>query len=467
LWWAVCVFEAMTTSSAVILAAGKGTRMKSEMPKVLHRICGREMLSLVAGAAREAGLSPIVAVVSREFQPVKNALGDSVAYAVQAEQLGTGHALLQARSALEGITDSVVLVYGDVPLIRSETLRRLVSLHEGAEACITMVTSTLTTPDGLGRIVRSASGRIQAIVEEEFADEATRTIREINSGIYCFRAAWIWDNLSGLLPSPRGEIFLTDLIELAVKQGLVVESIQTSDGHETMGVNNRVQLAEAEGILRQRIREHWMLNGVTMPDPSSVYIDSTVELGRDTVVLPNTHIIGSTRIGRNCQIGPNSIVSDCLIGDRCAVLSSVVRGSTLEEDVDVGPFSHIRAGSYLEKEVHIGTSAEVKNSRLGRGSASGHFSYLGDARLGANVNIGAGTITCNYDGEKKNETVIGDNAFIGSDTMLVAPVKVGDRAATGTGSVVTKDVPDDTLVVGLPARPAPRRKKTQEQGQQP
>ena len=293
---------------------------------------------------------------------------------------------------------------------------------------------------------------LTAIVEEQHADSDTLAIREVNSGFYCFRAPWLWENLQKLAPAPNGELLLTDLIQAAAVQGQSVESITSDDSHETMGVNNRVQLAEAETIMSQRIRERCMLGGVTMPDASSVYIDCNAEIGQDTIVLPNTHITGQTVIGSGCKIGPNTIIENATIGDECTITSSVVRDSTLEADVDVGPFSHIRGGAHIESGVHIGTSAEVKNSRLGRGTKMGHFSYMGDATLGANVNIGAGAITCNFDGRDKHETIVGNDAFIGSDTMLVAPVRIGDGAATGAGAVVTKDVPANTLVVGVPAR---------------
>jgi bifunctional UDP-N-acetylglucosamine pyrophosphorylase/glucosamine-1-phosphate N-acetyltransferase len=323
------------------------------------------------------------------------------------------------------------------------------------------LTSTLAKPDGFGRVLRSSSGSITGIIEESEADESMLAITEVNCGVYCFRATWLWENLASLPPSPRGEIFLTDLIARAVQQGLPVESVLSHDADETIGINNRVQLAEAEAVLRQRIRARWMLNGVTMSDPASVYIGASAELGEDTTVLPNTHIIGRSRIGANCEIGPNSIIEDSTIGNSCKIIASFIEGSTLGEGVDVGPFSHIRPGTHLESDVHIGNFAEVKNSHLGPGTKSGHFSYIGDAKLGANVNIGAGTVTCNFDGDGKNQTTIGDDAFIGSDTMLVAPVEIGARASTGAGSVVTRDVPPDMVAIGMPARTLPKKKKAE------
>ena len=444
----------MSTFAAAVLAAGKGTRFKSQVPKVLHHICGKEMVRLVVDAARAVGVQSVATVVPKASQAIRDALGDTVEFATQPEPLGSGDALLRARNALIGV-DNVLVLYGDVPLILRDTLRRLLQRHDETEACMTLLTSTLVPPDGLGRIVRSAEGSVAAIIEESVADEETRAIVETNSGCYCFRASWLWDTLEGLAPSSKGEVFLTDLVAEAAGNGLLVESVQSEDEFETIGVNNRIQLAKAEEVLRQRIRERWMLGGVTMHDPSSIYIDADVELGQDTIILPNTHITGVSKIGNNCRIGPNSVVDGSVIGNRCTVASSVIRGSVFEDDVDVGPFAHVRDNSYLESGVHIGTSAEVKNSRLGKDTKSGHFSYIGDARLGSNVNVGAGAVTCNFDGVNKNETIIGDDVFIGCDTMLVAPIEVGDGATTGAGSVVTKDVPPNTLVVGMPARKSP------------
>lgn len=425
--------------------------MKSQLPKVLHRICGREMVGLVVDTAQRANLGPIVIVVPDRPAIIRDALGDSVTYAEQSQPLGTGHALLQARSTLND-ADNVVVLAGDVPLIQHDTLCKMLELHTQKQAYVTLLTSTLTNPDGLGRIVRTASGEINAIVEESEADENILALSEINAGIYCFRTSWLWDALSSLGPSLKGEIFLTDLVSLAVNQGLLVECVRSQDAHETLGVNNRVQLAQAESVLRRRIREHWMMQGVTLIDPDSVYIDANVELGQDTVVLPNTHITNGSRIGKGCEIGPNSIVAESVIADNCRVTASVVEGAVLEDGVDIGPFSHMRPGAVLKKNVHIGNYVEVKNSTVGEDTKSGHFSYIGDATVGANTNIGAGTVTCNWDGEHHHRTTIGENVFIGCDTMLVAPVEIGDGSKTGAGAVVNKNVPPNTTVVGVPAK---------------
>lgn len=425
--------------------------MRSRTPKVLHRICGREILGLAAQTALQSGLGPVVAVVPPASESYAQPLDDSISLVTQDRPLGTGHAALQAGDLLSS-ADTVVILYGDVPLIKSETIRTLVKTHADTEATLTLLTSSHTSPQGMGRIVRSADGSIRAIVEERGADDETLAINEINTGIYCCRGRWLWESLAELTPSDSGEIYLTDLVELAASRGLVIESVAVADGDEALGINTRLELARAESVLRDRIRERWMLNGVSMPDPSTVYIDMDVSIGEDTTVLPNTHIVGGTVIGDACEIGPNSVISDSTVGPECRVTASVIENAVLEASVRVGPFSHIRPSAHLESDVRIGNYGEVKNSRIGKGSRSGHFSYIGDADVGANVNIGAGSITCNYDGENKNRTVIEDGAFIGSDTMLVAPVRIGARARTGVGSVVTKDVPPDASAIGAPAR---------------
>lgn len=447
----------MTNYAAVVLAAGLGTRMRSLTPKALHRVCGREMVSLTLSAARDAGLEHAVVVTPPDDERFRAALGDAALYATQPQPLGTADALLRARSALNGV-DNIVVLYGDTPLIRPRTLADMMRRHDESEASVTLLTSSAVNPDGMGRIARDADGNITAIVEHEYADDKTLATREVNSGFYCFRAAWLWQNLERLPPSPKGEVFLTDMIRAAAAQGAGVASVSSDDPHETMGVNNRVQMAEAEAVMRRRIRERWMLEGVAMPDPSSVYMDFDVTLGQDTIVMPNTHIRGQTRIGAGCEIGPNAVIDNAIIGDNCSVEVSVVRDSTLEDGVDAGPFSHIRGGAHIESGVHIGTSAEIKGSRLGQHTKMGHFSYVGDADLGARVNIGAGAITCNFDGVAKHRTTIGRDAFIGSGTMLVAPLTVGEGAVTGAGAVVTRDVADGALVVGAPAREMPNRK---------
>jgi len=438
--------------SVAILAAGQGTRMRSAKPKVLHELVGMPMIGHVLSVASQLADVPPGVVIGHGADEVRRELGDRWNYIEQHEQLGTGHALQQCEAALSGKADTVLALVGDVPLIRLETLERLVAHHAETDATVTVLTFRPPSPSGYGRIVRVNGGRVVEIVEDKVATDAQKLIGEANSGILCFKDAWLWPNLKKLSVSDVGEYFLTDLVGLAVEQGLLVEGVEVADPDEVIGVDDRVKLARATTIFRQRLCEKWMLAGVTIVDPVATYLETGIELGRDTVILPNTHIRGTTRIGGRCVIGPNSVITDCRIGDDCRVEASCAERATLEDGVDVGPFAHLRSGAYLAHGVHMGNFGEVKNSHLGPGTKVGHFSYIGDATIGAEVNIGAGTITCNYDGKRKNKTVIGDGAFIGSDTMLVAPVEIGEGAKTGAGSVVTHDVEPGSTVVGVPAR---------------
>ena len=455
----------MTTSTfaAVILAAGKGSRMRSRLPKALHRVCGKPMASIAADAALAAGADSLAAVVPQDSARLRAALGARFAFSVQREPLGSGHALLQARDAAAG-HDAVLALNCDMPLVESDTLARLRDAHAQADSPMTILTASGVRADAFGRVVRDADGRVLRIVERRDADAQTLALGEVNAGAYFFSAEWLWENLAQLAPSASGEIYLTDLAALAARQGCAVASAQVGREEEALGVNTREELARAEAAMRDRIRRRWMREGVSMPDPASVYIDCDAQIGMDTTILPNTHIRGATAIGEDCEIGPNSVLEDSRVGDRCRVTASVIESATLEDGVQAGPFSHIRAGSHLESEVYIGNFGEIKNSRIGRGSKSGHFGYIGDAVLGTNVNVGAGSVTCNYDGRAKHATTIGDDAFIGSDTMIVAPRRIGDRAYTGTGSVVTRDVPDGYGAVGAPARILPPKSTKRRRG---
>ena len=454
----------MSIKAAVILAAGKGVRMRSGLSKVLHKICGKELVRHVVDAAKGAGYDRVVVIVSpANHDPVRDLLGDSVEYAVQTDMLGTGHAVLQAKGLLRD-AETVAVLNGDVPLVRPETLRSLLEHHESAGASATLLTAHCDT-SGLGRVVRDSSGAIVGIVEEQDADEQVKEITEVNVGSYCFNGPWLWEALDAVEPSDSGEYYLPAVIGMAVEQGVPPESIEVDDPAEALGINDRVQLSEAETHLRERIRLHWMRNGVTMPDSGTVYIDADVSLGQDTTVLPNTHITGATSVAERCVIGPNSIVDGAQIGSECRVWSSVVEGSELEAGVRVGPYTHVRPGSRIAEGVVLGNFAEVNRSTVGRNSKAAHFSYLGDAEVGEDVNIGAGTVTVNYDGENKQPTRIGDGAFIGCDTMLVAPVEVGDGAQTAAGAVVTKDVPPDAMAVGVPARVKSKNKRKSDGGE--
>ncbi len=443
--------------ATVILAAGQGTRMKSDLPKVLHPIAGRPMVSYVIDTAIALGGDRPTLVVGYRADLVRAAIGDRVRYVDQPEQLGTGHAVMQTRAALDGHGDVVLVLYGDTPFVSLEMLRAMLDDHARADATITLLTFRPSDPARYGRIIRSGSGRVVNIVEYKEATPEQLTIREVNSGILCFKAGWLWSHLDQLQPKHgHGEYYLTDAVALAAAQVQTIATREATD-EEVAGIDDRVRLAWAERLMHDRIAERLMLSGVTLIDPAATHIGGEVEIGPDTTIYPGTHLWGRTRIGRGCLIGPNTIVRDSVVGDRSVVEASVVEQATIEENVQVGPFAHLRKGAYLERDVECGNFTEVKNSRLGAGSKQHHFSYLGDATLGRKVNIGAGTITCNYDGVSKHPTAIGDGAFIGSDTMLIAPIRVGAGAMTGAGSVVTRDVPDGEVVYGVPARPRPRQ----------
>jgi bifunctional UDP-N-acetylglucosamine pyrophosphorylase/glucosamine-1-phosphate N-acetyltransferase len=439
-------------STAVLLAAGQGTRMKSSLPKILHPLAGRPMIQYIFESAAQATSEPPVAVVGFMAEEVRKALGEACRYAVQEEQLGTGHALRQAEPILRGKTGLVLVANGDLPLLTSESLGELVRAQASSLAAFSLLTLLSDQPRGFGRIVRDASGRMMEIVEESQATPEQLGIRELNVGAYCFNAGWLWDALARISLSSSGEYFLTDLVEIAHEAGGEIQGIPVEDPAEALGINTRIHLAEVEAALRTRINRRWMEAGVTMIDPATTYIDAGASLGEDSEIWPNTFVLGDTRIGRDCRIGPNSYILDTRIGDGCTVLASYLEGALLEDEVEIGPFARLRRGAHLANGVHMGNFGEVKNAYLGPATKMGHFSYIGDATIGGQVNIGAGTVTCNYDGKQKYHTEIEEGVFIGSDTMLVAPVRLGRGSSTGAGAVVTRDIPPNTLVAGVPAR---------------
>ena len=439
--------------TAILLAAGQGTRMKSDLPKVLHPLCGKPMIWHVMESLKQVATEKPVVVVGHGAEQVKAFLAESAECVLQEPQLGTAHAALQAEAIVKGRSDLVIITYADMPLLRGETFKQLVETQRNNPGPLTLLTAISENPRGFGRIVRNASGTVSAIVEEYVATPEQKLIKELNVGAYCFKAGWLWGALHRIKKNPqKGEYYLTDVVELAVKANLPVQAVLHDDLIETIGINTRVHLAEAEAAMRKRINENLMLSGVSMTDPASTYIEAGVTIGKDTLILPNTYIQGRTTIGEHCTIGPNSHLRDMQIGNECKVFMSVMEGAILENDVDMGPFARLRKGAHLGNHVHMGNFGEVKDSYLADGVKMGHFSYIGNAQIGANTNIGAGTITCNFDGEKKHPTEIGEDVFIGSDTMLVAPLKIGAGARTGAGAVVTKYVAEDTLVVGMPAR---------------
>ena len=435
---------------AIILAAGRGTRMRSNVPKVLQPICGREMVGLVADALCDADFQDLVVIVPPDSPGMRNAIGHHATLVEQAEPLGTAHALSQVRTLLGEYQGQILVINGDAPLITSDTLSALARHHSSTQAFVTFLTCNGFPSRGMGRVTRDEKGEVAAIVEEVELDGEAAKASEGNVGVYCFNSQWLWPALGELSPSSKGEVYLTGLVALSVAQGHNVGSLTLEDQGEGMGVNNGIQLAKAREVVQRRVNEKWLLRGVHIMEPA--FIDVTVELEPDTTIYPNTFLRGKTAIGKECQIGPGSIIVDSVIADGCRILQSVIEEAVLEEEVEIGPYSHVRPESHIERDVHIGNFAEVKKSRLGKGTKIGHFSYVGDAWLGPDVNIGAGTVTCNYDGVDKHQTVIEEGAFIGSDSVLVAPVRVGARASTGAGSVVTKDVPAGAKVVGVPAR---------------
>lgn len=458
----------MDSLAAVVLAAGKSTRFKSKRVKVLHPLAGVPMIYYVLHTLANLGADRTVLVIGHDAPHVQSALNQApipVEICLQEEQLGTGHALLQARPLLEGRTQTILALYGDMPLLTVQTLRQLYQRHLESQATITLLTVVSQDSLGFGRILRDEHGRLLGIVEEAVATPAERAIQELNAGVYCFQGDWLWPHLAELPLSPKGEYFLTDTVAQAVAEGRSVETVTVPDQTEVIGINTRVHLAKVEGLLRLRICERLMLAGVTILDPATTYVDATVEVGVDTVIYPNTILEGKTSIGDDCRIGPNSHIIDSTVGPRCRIVASMLESAVVQADVHIGPFAHLRPGSVVEAGAYVGNFAEIKNSTLGAGSHMGHFSYLGDATVGSGVNIGAGTITCNFDGKAKHRTEIGEGAFLGSDTMLVAPVRVGKGARTGAGAVVTKDVPDGALVVGVPARV--REKPADKEGPSP
>ena len=433
--------------------------MRSRLPKVLHPVAGRPMVRLVCETLRAAGIERIVVVTASEDDEVASAVRAAVPgvrIAVQREPLGTGHAALAARPLADGngaAEDSrhVLILNADLPLLTERTMRESMAHHAASSSVLTFLTARLDDPTGYGRVLRE-DGRVRRIVEETEADAATRSEPEVNVGLYAAEAAWLWPTLDALQPGPRGERYLTDIIARAVEQDGGAQTYQLLDTTEAQQVNTRVELARAEQLMRERISKQLMLVGVTIADPATTYIDAGVVVGADTTLLPGVHLLGETAIGSGCRIGPAAVLRDMRVGDRCTIGGSTLEESTLGDDVTVGPYCHVRPGSTIEHDAHLGNYAEVKASRIGARTAVGHFSYLGDADVGEDVNIGAGTITANYDGEAKHRTTIGDRAFIGSDSMLVAPLHIGADARTSVGSVVTRDVPPGASAVGAPAR---------------
>ncbi|MCL6573003.1 MAG: bifunctional UDP-N-acetylglucosamine diphosphorylase/glucosamine-1-phosphate N-acetyltransferase GlmU [Bacillus sp. (in: Bacteria)] len=433
---------------AVILAAGKGTRMKSKLYKVLHPVCGKPMVQHVIDQVMKLSVQAVVTVTGHGAEKVKAQLGDVSLYALQEQQLGTAHAVMQAASILEEKDGVTIVVCGDTPLITAETMESLIKHHEELTAKATILTARIDDPAGYGRIIRNKNGLVEKIIEHKDASEAERAINEINTGTYCFDNRTLFEALKSVSNNNvQGEYYLPDVIEILKKQGEIVTAFQTNEYAETLGINDRVALAEAEQIMRIRTNQMHMRNGVTITDPANTYIETDVEIGQDSTIYPGTILKGKTIIGTDCLIGPNTEIDSCTIGEETVIRQSVAHHSSIGDRVNIGPFAHIRPESTLSNFVKIGNFVEVKKAIFGKGSKASHLSYIGDAEVGNDVNIGCGSITVNYDGKNKFLTRIEDDVFIGCNSNLVAPVTIGKGAYVAAGSTITKDVPGEALSI--------------------
>lgn len=441
-----------TPVTIVILAAGLGTRMKSRKAKVLHRAGGKTLVEHVVATALElAPAERIFVVVGHQADEVRQSVAaQGVRFIEQREQKGTGHAVLIGRDALAGQGGYLVILYGDCPLLRTETLQQLIAQSESGTAAGVLLTAMMEDPTGYGRVIRDPHGRVTAIVEQKAATPEQLGIREANMGIYCFRAEAFWKHAGEIRPdNPAKEYYLTDMVEILNRAGHFLEAIQVEDAREVLGINNRLELAEVDRLFRERKLRELMLGGVTIEKPETVTIDAGVSIGMDSIVEPFAQILGNTTIGENCRIGACAIVRDSTLADDVTINPfTIVGASRVESGAQLGPFTRLRFGNHVREGAHVGNFVELKNADLGAGAKANHLAYLGDAQIGARTNIGAGTITCNYDGFHKHVTKIGEGAFVGSNSTLVAPIEIGDGAYLAAGSVVTEPVPADALALG-------------------
>lgn len=438
----------MTNRYAVILAAGQGTRMKSKLYKVLHPVCGKPMVQHVVDQISSLQMKQMVAVVGHGAEKVQEQLGDHIQYVLQEEQLGTAHAVMQAEEVLANEEGVTLVVCGDTPLITSETMEKLIAEHESLGAKATILTAQPDDPTGYGRIIRNSEGTVERNVEHKDASEEERRVTEINTGTYCFDNKALFEALKKVSnDNVQGEYYLPDVIEILKKAGEVVAAYQTPDFNETLGVNDRVALSKAESFMKKRINERHMRNGVTLIDPEQTYISDDAEIGSDTVIYPGTVILGNTKIGEENTIGPQSEIKDSVVGNGNTIRQSVIHDSEVGNETAIGPFAHIRPKSVLENNVKIGNFVEIKKSVMSTGSKASHLSYIGDAEIGKDVNLGCGSITVNYDGKNKFLTKVEDGAFIGCNSNLVAPVTVGKNAYVAAGSTITNDVPAESLSI--------------------
>jgi len=439
----------MSNTYAVVLAAGKGTRMKSKLYKVLHPVCGKPMVQHVVDTISPLAVEELVVIVGHGAEEVKEKVqGTGISYALQSEQLGTGHAVKMAKEKLQGRAGNTLIVCGDTPLLTTKTLQSFIHFHETEQADVTVLTTQLNDPTGYGRIVRNEAGEVSRIVEQKDASDEERKINEINTGVYIFDNEKLMDTLDKIQnDNAQGEYYLTDCIQILFEQGQKVAAFMTQDADEIMGVNDRVALAEAEKVMKKRINEKHMRAGVSIIDPQQTYIGTDVVIGSDTVLYPGTVITGQTVIGQDCTIGPNTELRNVTIGDHTVIQHSVVTDSTVGSETNIGPFAYIRPGSDIGDHCKVGDFVEVKNAKIGNGSKIPHLSYVGDAEIGQSVNMGCGSITVNYDGQNKHLTKVGDGSFVGCNVNLVAPVEIGEGSYIAAGSTITDSTPKESFAI--------------------
>lgn len=437
------------TNYAIILAAGKGTRMKSDLPKVLHKVAGISMLEHVFRSVNAINPEKTVTVIGHKAELVEQVLAGQTEFVRQTEQLGTGHAVMMAEPVLENLTGQTLVIAGDTPLITGESLKNLIDFHINHKNVATILTAEADNPFGYGRIVRNQHGEVLKIVEQKDASDFEQQIKEINTGTYVFDNARLFEALKNInTNNAQGEYYITDVIGIFRENGEKVGAYTLKDFDESLGVNDRVALATAEGVMRRRINQKHMVNGVSFVNPDATYIDVDVEIAPEVQVEANVTLKGQTKIGAETILTNGTYIVDSVIGERTVITSSMIEESSIADGVTVGPYAHIRPGSSLAKDVHVGNFVEVKGSSLGESTKAGHLTYIGNSEVGANVNFGAGTITVNYDGQKKYKTIIGDNVFVGSNSTIIAPVELGDNSLVGAGSTITKDVPADAIALG-------------------